>query len=77
MEGILTCVISGLAFIFLVGYPQQPKAWRFLTKDEMAWIITRIERDRQDTETDQKFELRKFLRPALNPQIWGYGLLYT
>ncbi|KIW72718.1 hypothetical protein PV04_00894 [Phialophora macrospora] len=77
MEGILTCVIAGLAFVFLVGYPQRPKAWGFLTKDEMAWVITRIERDRRDAQTDQKFDLRKFLRPALDAQIWGYGLLYT
>ena len=77
MEGIVTCVVAGAAFIFLVGYPQNPKAWRFLKREELDYLIRLIERDRQDTEADQKFNLRKFLRPALDLRIWGYGLLYT
>ncbi|KIV88299.1 hypothetical protein PV10_07993 [Exophiala mesophila] len=77
MEGIVTCVVAGAAFIFLVGYPHNPQAWRFLKREELDYMIRLIERDRQDTEADQKFNLGKFLRPALDLRIWGYGLLYT
>jgi hypothetical protein len=77
MEGIVTCVVAAAAFVFLVGYPHDPKAWKFLKPEELAYMIRLIERDRQDTEADQKFNLRRFLRPALDLRIWGYGILYT
>lgn len=77
MEGILTCGIALLAFWLLIGYPHDPKAWKFLSQDELNFIIRRIEADRQDTKADQKFSLVKFLRPATDLRIWGYGILYT
>lgn len=77
MEGILTCVVALLAFWLLVGYPNDPKAWKFMSSDELKFIIRRIEADRQDTDADQKFSLAKFLRPATDLRIWGYGILYT
>lgn len=76
MEGLLTCIVALVGFLLLVSFPEEAhKSWRFLTDKEAAFIIRRIHRDRQDTETDT-FSLRKFLRPALDLKIWGFGFLY-
>lgn len=76
MEGLLTVVIGTLALIFLVDYPQNAhKAWWFLTKEEATTLLRRIEADRSDTEADQEFLWAKFLRPALDMTVWGYGFI--
>lgn len=76
MEGIITSLIGLAGFVFTVDFPDQThKAWRFLSEQETAFIVRRINRDRQDAEPE-KFAFRKFLRPALDLKIWGFALLF-
>lgn len=49
--------------------------WKFLTEEECAFVIRRIDRDRQDAEPEA-FTLRRFLKPALDIKIWGYAVLF-
>lgn len=78
MEGLITIIVGAAAFVFLIDYPQNAeKTWFFLTASEANIILRRIEADRSDTETDKKFKWSKFLRPALDLTVWGYGFLYT
>ncbi|KLJ11597.1 hypothetical protein EMPG_13220 [Blastomyces silverae] len=78
MEGLLTVVVGAIALVFLIDYPQNAhKAWWFLSKNEADIILRRLEADRSDTEADQVFEWGKFLRPALDWRVWGYGWIYT
>lgn len=77
MEALLTVLVATIAFALLVDYPQNAhKAWNFLTQREAAMMIRRVENDRADTEADQTFRLAKFLRPALDWRIWGYGIIW-
>ncbi|KAK6383562.1 hypothetical protein LTS17_002854 [Exophiala oligosperma] len=77
MEALLTIVVAGIAFVLLVDYPQNAhKAWNFLTQREATMMLRRVERDRGDTEEDQEFELSRFLRPALDLRVWGYGMIW-
>ncbi|OJD11893.1 hypothetical protein AJ78_07423, partial [Emergomyces pasteurianus Ep9510] len=67
MEGLLTVVVGLIAAVFMIDYPQNAhKNLMFLTKNEADIILRRLEADRSDTESDQVFEWRKFLRPALD-----------
>ena len=78
MEGIITAIVGAAGFLFLVDYPQNAtKAWFFLNAREQEIVLRRIKDDRNDTETDKTFKWAKFLRPALDLTIWGYGFLYT
>ncbi|OQV04376.1 hypothetical protein CLAIMM_09267 isoform 2 [Cladophialophora immunda] len=78
MEGILTVVVALISYVFFVDYPQNAhKEWRFLSEREAAIIISRINKDRQDADAHEKFTISRFLRPALDLRIWGYGFIYT
>lgn len=77
MEGLLTVVVGVLAFLFLIDYPQNAHNVRgFLTEEESTILLQRIEKDRGDSDDDQEFEWAKFLRPALDLNVWCYGFLY-
>ncbi|KAH8894801.1 MFS general substrate transporter [Thozetella sp. PMI_491] len=76
MEGVITCCIGIAGFIFMVDFPEKAhRAWGFLTEREGAFIVRRINRDRQDAEPEA-FSLGKFLRPALDLKVWGFALLF-
>ncbi|KAH7069774.1 phthalate transporter [Paraphoma chrysanthemicola] len=76
MEGIITCLIGLLGFIYMVDFPDQAhKAWKFLTEKESAFIVRRINRDRQDGEPEN-FAWRKFMRPATDFKVWCFALLF-
>ncbi|OQU98465.1 hypothetical protein CLAIMM_04250 [Cladophialophora immunda] len=75
MEGIITCLIGLVSYLVLVDLPNQAhKSWRFLTDREAAFIIRRINRDRNDAETEP-FVLTTFFRPMLDVKIWAFALI--
>lgn len=51
------------------------RSWKFLTEEECAFVIRRIDRDRLDAEPEE-FTLRRFLKPALDIKIWAYAVLF-
>ena len=76
MEGIITCLIGLIGYVFTVDFPDQAhKAWRFLTEQEAAFIIRRLNRDRQDADPE-KFSVARFLRPALDLKVWAFALMF-
>jgi MFS family permease len=79
MEGLLTIAVAGISWMLLVDYPHDShKIWRFLTKKEEAFIIRRINRDREDAGSSvvEKFNLREFMRPGLDWTVWSYAIIY-
>ncbi|KAI8931664.1 hypothetical protein NX059_011311 [Plenodomus lindquistii] len=76
MEGIITCLIGILGFATMVDFPDKAhQAWRFLSEKESAFIVRRINRDRQDGEPEN-FAWRKFFLPALDFKVWCFALLF-
>ncbi|KAG2417820.1 hypothetical protein HFD88_000919 [Aspergillus terreus] len=76
MQGVLTFIVGLLCLIFVVDFPDKGHhAWGFLTEKECAFIIRRLNRDRADANPEP-FSLKKFLSPALDPKIWGFGLIF-
>jgi hypothetical protein len=72
----LTFIVGLLCLIFVVDFPDKGHhAWGFLTEKECAFIIRRLNRDRADANPEP-FSLTKFLSPALDPKIWGFGLIF-
>ena len=76
IEGILTCLIAFAGWFLLVGFPENAhKSWKFLSLEECAFIIRRVNKDRGDVHAEP-FTLTKFLRPALDLKIWGFALIF-
>ncbi|KAL2386216.1 hypothetical protein RJZ90_000839 [Blastomyces dermatitidis] len=76
MQGLLTIVVAIVTYIFLVDFPDKAyKAWAFLNQDECAFIIRRLNKDRGDADAEP-FTIKRFLRPALDLKIWGFGMVF-
>ncbi len=76
MEGILTCVIGLLGYIFMVDFPDQAhKAWGFLTEKERDFILRRINRDRYDA-IKLDFTWKRLFTPALDFKVWCFALAF-
>ncbi|KEF54183.1 uncharacterized protein A1O9_09978 [Exophiala aquamarina CBS 119918] len=77
MEGLITIIIAFIGYAMMVGVPQDShKAWKFLSKEEEDYILRTLENDRHDAEQNEEFQWGKFLRPATDPKIWGFGFLF-
>ncbi|CEJ62801.1 hypothetical protein PMG11_11288 [Penicillium brasilianum] len=78
MEGILTCLIGLLGYVFMVSFPSQCHQVRwFLTPQESAYILRRLDRDRGDADVEgEKFNWRAFLSAGLEFKVWGFALAF-
>lgn len=76
-EGVLTCIVAGIGYIFLVGFPDDFKSSTrgFLTEKERRFIIARVNADRGDADTEP-FNLKKFLGAGLDLKIWGFAIIF-
>jgi hypothetical protein len=61
----------------LVPFPDAnpEKAWSFLNRREVDFIIARVNADRADVTTEP-FNLVKFLKPGLDLKIWGFAICF-
>lgn len=76
MEGIITCIIGLAGYVLMVDFPDQAhKTLGFLTEREGAYIIRRINRDRQDAGLGH-FSFAKFLKPARDFKVWGFAMIF-
>ncbi|KAH7378567.1 major facilitator superfamily domain-containing protein [Cadophora sp. MPI-SDFR-AT-0126] len=76
IEGILTCIIAMAGYWLLVDFPDSSRNnWKFLTTEERAWIVARVDADRGDANPT-KFSIKKFAGHALDFKVWAFGLLF-
>lgn len=62
--------------MLLVGFPDDGKTYKgFLTHEETALIIRKVDADRGDAVAPQ-FSLREYLGSALDPKIWLFAMLF-
>jgi len=73
----LTCIVAGLGYVFLVGFPDDfTSSYRgFLTEQERRFVIARVNADRGDAVLEP-FSLKKFLVAGLDLKIWGFALIF-
>ena len=77
MEGIITCLVGIGGYFLLLDFPDRAatKSWNFLGERECNFILRRVNKDRGDANIEA-FSLAKFMRPALDPEIWGFALIF-
>ena len=77
MEGLSTCAVAFIGFLLLVNLPSDAhKAWKFLTKSEAEFLGRLVDEDRHDADAEESFNLKRFLRPALDAKVWAFGFIY-
>ncbi|BEJ11525.1 hypothetical protein CspHIS471_0109470 [Cutaneotrichosporon sp. HIS471] len=69
MFGIITVVVGLLAFLFIVDFPDRST---FITDEQKQMILTRIQRDREDSVPDP-VTLAKIGHHLCDWKIWLYG----
>ncbi|CAK9784065.1 unnamed protein product [Cutaneotrichosporon oleaginosum] len=72
IEGILTVVIAVMGLLLLVDFPDRST---FLTPEQKDMIITRIHRDRGDSEADPMTKA-KFISYLCEPKIWLFAVWF-
>ena len=78
IEGILTCTIAVVGYVVIVRFPDQERdkpSFKFLKPEECEYIINKLDKDRADVETEP-FSLKKYLKPALDIEIWGFAFIF-
>jgi MFS family permease len=70
IEGLLTVVVSIGAYFLVHNYPQTST---FLTKEEKAFVIKRLEND-SDAIRDEPFTWAGVLDSLKDPKVYLYGL---
>ncbi|KAK1466273.1 major facilitator superfamily transporter [Colletotrichum cuscutae] len=76
VEGVITCAIGIVGYFLLVGFPDAKKsAWNFLSQEETAWVISRLQADRGDAELPS-FSVKKFLRGGADIKVWALSIIY-
>jgi sugar phosphate permease len=78
IEGIITCFLAVLGYVFLVGFPDDENAHKhrsWLNQRELKFVIDRIQADRGDAHTEP-FDLWKYLGAGVDLKIWVFSLLF-
>ncbi|KAH8700118.1 major facilitator superfamily domain-containing protein [Talaromyces proteolyticus] len=70
LEGLLTVVVSVLAYFFVHNYPSTAE---FLTEEEREYIQFRLKYD-NDATRDESFTWAAVLTAFKDPKVWLYGL---
>ncbi|KAK8104429.1 uncharacterized protein PG998_011462 [Apiospora kogelbergensis] len=77
IEGVMTCAIAIFSVFFLVRFPDQEKekrSWRFLSEEQLTFLIGRLQEDRGDAESEA-FTWKRFLQPATEWYIYVFPLI--
>jgi hypothetical protein len=81
LQGTLTCIVGILGYILIVDFPEKAQTAKglfnlhFLSNDEAAFVVARIEKDRHDAIPEQ-FRWGPYLKGALDLKVWGFAALF-
>jgi len=70
--GVITIALGIIAWFLIVEFPEKNK---FLTQEQTAWVIQRIQIDRGDAVPD-KLTLAKLKRHAADWKLWIFALMF-
>ena len=82
MQGIITVVVGLIGAVTIVDFPElaakkskNPLTWAFLSEKEVAFIVNRIQKDRDDA-IPERFNIKRYISNASDPKIWGFAALF-
>ena len=77
VQGLIAVVFGALTYVWIIDFPENAHRtpW-FLTAEEQALAVARIEADRADVEPGVFSWRGEVLRHALDPKVWGFAALF-
>ncbi|GAB7366182.1 hypothetical protein MBLNU230_g7742t1 [Neophaeotheca triangularis] len=77
IEGILTCIIAGLGYLYLRSFPDQKtsSSLKFMSEEERQLIIARVNQDRGDADAEA-FTFKRWLSGGADWKIWVYAMIF-
>lgn len=76
VQGLITIVIGIATYFWIVDFPENAhRSLNFLTTEEQALAVSRIEKDRGDVQAEP-FTWAKVLVHAQDPKIYGFAILF-
>jgi hypothetical protein len=81
MQGIVSCALALGSYFLIVNFPEKAQTTKgllnihFLSNDEAAFVVARIEKDRHDA-IPEDFHIGSYLRNALDLKVWGFASLF-
>ncbi|KAH7035687.1 permease of the major facilitator superfamily [Microdochium trichocladiopsis] len=76
VQGIISMAIGILTYFWIVDFPENAhKSFYFLTPEEQALAVKRINADRHDVEPDP-FAWSKIFIHALDPKVYGFAVMF-
>ena len=76
VQGLISIVIGFLTYFWIVDFPENAhKSLYFLTKEEQALAVSRIQEDRKDVQADP-FTWGNVLVHAKDPKVYGFACLF-
>ncbi|KAH7069905.1 major facilitator superfamily domain-containing protein [Paraphoma chrysanthemicola] len=75
IEGILTCVVAIASWFIILDFPDKASKKGFLTPNEAAFVMQRIEDDRGDSVADP-LTWKKTLQHLSDLKLWGFATMF-
>lgn len=78
VQGTITIFLGAVTYVWMVDFPENSQdSVYFLTRQETALAVSRINADRSDGGPPAPFELRtSVLQHFLDPKLYAFGLLF-
>merc|ERR1711975_173146 len=76
--GLMTVAASFLGMAFLVDFPDvaiDKNHWKFISRDEIAFIMRRIAKDRNDASSE-KFNFRRWAAAGKDWKLWVFAMQF-
>jgi len=76
--GLMTVIAAVLGVMFLVDFPDvavNKSNWKFLSREEIEFILRRINKDRRDAGTE-KWDFRAWLSAGKDWKIWTFAMQF-
>lgn len=81
LQGTLTAVVGIIGFFLIVDFPEKAQTSKglfnlhFLSNEEAAFVVARIEKDRHDA-IPEEFQWGSYLAGAADLKVWGFAALF-
>ncbi|KAK5174146.1 uncharacterized protein LTR77_001226 [Saxophila tyrrhenica] len=76
VQGLISIVIGFVTYFWIVDFPEQAhNSFYFLTKEEQALAVSRIQKDRKDVQPDP-FTWGKVFCHASDLKVYGFAILF-
>lgn len=79
MQGLITCILAIGAFFLIVDFPEKAARVglgpKFLSQQEVDFVVATIEKDRHDAIPEQ-FKIGQYLKSAADLKVWAFACLF-